>query len=508
MQSEGVTSEVKAFLAVVRGEQKSVAEGLQGILPVHPLRKVARILKSHRNGGLDVIVALHKVSRNLFYLKKQEKVEVKTSRNTSAVLYESAQNYFPGGVNSPVRAFRSVGGTPLFIERGKGAHLWDADGNKYLDFCCSWGPLILGHAPEPVLSTIAETMRKGTSFGAPTRLENDLAKTILDNHRYIDKIRFVNSGTEAVMSAVRLARGFTGKDKILKFDGCYHGHVDALLVQAGSGLVTLGNSSSAGVPEHTVEDTVVIPLDDREALAAAMDQYADELAAVIIEPIPANNGLLLQRKDFLDELRRMTAERGVLLIFDEVISGFRVGFEGAAGRYDIQPDIITFGKIIGGGLPVGAYGASHEIMGHVSPEGPVYQAGTLSGNPVAMSAGLAQLRECLRPGFYDELSEKTAQFTAAVNNYAREKGYAMNMVHEASIFWVAFSDSAEIRAAAQIDGQKMNLFSRMHHILLEKGVYLGPSGYEVGFISAAHSESDLAFAAQAFKAALDEIFNA
>lgn len=427
-------------------------------------------------------------------------------RTRSAELFETAKKYFPGGVNSPVRAFKSVGGNPLFIERGKGAYLWDADGNRFIDFCCSWGPLILGHAPDMVVKKIQETLVNGTSFGAPTQLENQLAETILSNHRYIDKIRFVNSGTEAVMSAVRLARGYTGKNKIIKFEGCYHGHVDSLLVKAGSGLVTLGNSSSAGVPEHAVEDTIVVPLNDREALKQAIDQYSDDLACVIIEPVPANNGLLLQSAEFLRYLREVTKEHGIMLIFDEVISGFRVGFEGAAGRYDIQPDLITFGKIIGGGLPVGAYGASNEIMASVSPEGPVYQAGTLSGNPVAMAAGLAQLTECLKPGFYEELERKNARLCDAVNAHAMSNNYAFRMVHLSSIFWMKFSVD-EIHRADEIDGNKMSVFSQLHQYLIERGVYVGPSGYEVGFLSAAHTDEMIDEAASVFCDALDAVFS-
>lgn len=430
-------------------------------------------------------------------------------RTQSTALFEKAKEYFPGGVNSPVRAFKSVSGTPLFIERGKGAYIWDADGDRYLDFCCSWGPLILGHAPDKVVASIQATLEKGTSFGAPTRLENELAELILSNHRFIDKIRFVNSGTEAVMSAVRLARGATGKNKIIKFEGCYHGHVDALLVKAGSGLVTLGNASSEGIPESAVQDTIVLPLNDRNALEAAVEKYADDLACVIIEPIPANNGLLIQGEEYLKFLREVTAKHGILLIFDEVISGFRVGFEGAAGLYGIQPDIMTFGKIIGGGLPVGAYGASHEIMSHISPDGPVYQAGTLSGNPVAMSAGIAQLRECLEPNFYESLEQKTADFCAHINEYAQENSLPVRMVHQASIFWLAFSEETEaITNAAQIDGSKMEWFSRLHHLLLEKGIYLGPSGYEVGFVSAAHSAEMLKEAAGIFCESLEDVFKA
>src|ERR1700754_3847274 len=307
------------------------------------------------------------------------------SREKSAELYAKAKTFFPGGVNSPVRAFKSVYGTPLFIKKGDASHIWDADDNEFIDFCCSWGPLILGHNNTKVREKVLEVIQHGMSFGAPTALENDLAELILKNNKFIEKIRFVSSGTEAVMSAIRLARGYTKRDKILKFEGCYHGHVDALLVKAGSGLVTFGETSSAGVPKAFADETIVISLNDKEALTKAFEEFKDQIAAIIIEPIPANNGLLLQDKAFLQYLRYICTQNGILLIFDEVISGFRVGFEGAAGHYGIQPDIITYGKIIGGGLPVGAYASSAEIMDHISPVGSVYQAGTLSGNPVAMA---------------------------------------------------------------------------------------------------------------------------
>jgi glutamate-1-semialdehyde 2,1-aminomutase len=429
------------------------------------------------------------------------------NRSKSEQLFETAKTLFPGGVNSPVRAFKSVGGTPIFIDRGKGSYIWDADGNRFLDFCCSWGPLILGHAPDKVIDKIKEALENGTSFGAPTRLENELASLILKNHRFIEKLRFVSSGTEAVMSAVRLARGYTGKNKIIKFEGCYHGHVDSLLVQAGSGLVTLGTSSSAGIPESFVKETVVVRLNDKEALANAIEQYKDDLACVIIEPIPANNGLLLQSNDFLQYLREITAANDVLLIFDEVISGFRVGFEGAAGLFNIQPDIITFGKIIGGGLPVGAYGASVEIMSSVSPDGPVYQAGTLSGNPVAMAAGIAQLTECLQPGFYDLLAKKTEHFIGVINAHAKDKNYPFHMVQMGSIFWLSFGKELNVAQAEQIDASNMKWFNSLHKYLLHCGVYMGPSGYEVGFVSAAHTDEQLRWAAAMICDGLDSVFD-
>jgi glutamate-1-semialdehyde 2,1-aminomutase len=428
-------------------------------------------------------------------------------REKSNELFEKALTLFPGGVNSPVRAFKSVGGSPLFFERGEGSKVWDADGNRYLDFCCSWGPLILGHAHPHVVKSIQETVAKGSSFGAPTRLENELATMILSHHRYVEKIRFVSSGTEAVMSAIRLARGYTGKDKVIKFDGCYHGHVDGLLVNAGSGLATLGTSSSAGIPKAYAEETIVVPLNDAETLRMAMDKYKDDLACIIIEPIPANNGLLLQDGQFLRTLRQMADEYKTLLIFDEVISGFRVGFEGAAGYYDITPDIITFGKIIGGGMPVGAYAGRAEIMNHVAPQGPVYQAGTLSGNPVAMAAGIAQLTECLRPGFYEELKEKTDYLVSNLGLYAKSKNYAFHIFSKGSIFWVSFSEQKQIRRSDEIDPSGMSHFAKFHKSLLEKGIYLGPSGYEVGFISAAHSDEEIQFAVKAMSDALDEVFS-
>lgn len=425
----------------------------------------------------------------------------------SQALFEKAKTYFPGGVNSPVRAFKSVGGTPLFIERGDGAYLYDADGNRFIDFCNSWGPLILGHNNPNVRQAIIAAVEKGTSFGAPTALENELAELILSNHRYIEKIRFVSSGTEAAMSALRLARGVTGRSKIIKFDGCYHGHVDALLVQAGSGLATLGTSSSAGVPEAYARETIVLPLNDKEAIEAAVAKYKGEIACIAIEPIPANNGLLIQDIDFLRYLREVATREGIILLFDEVISGFRVGFEGAAGLYDIQPDVIAFGKIIGGGMPVGAYGASAEIMAHIAPEGDVYQAGTLSGNPVAMAAGAAQLRELLKPGFYQMMEEKTASLINPIIAHAREKGYKFNIFSRGSIFWLAFSDQINIRKSNEIDPASMKYFTVLHRALLERGIYLGPSGYEVGFVSAAHSETDIAAAVSAFKEALDLAYN-
>jgi len=411
-------------------------------------------------------------------------------RTESERLFEIAKTHFPGGVNSPVRAFKAVGGAPLFVEKGKGSHIWDADGNEFIDYCCSWGPLILGHAHPAVLEKVKETAEKGLSFGAPTQLENELADLIIRNHPHIEKIRFVSSGTEACMSAIRLARGYTKRDKIIKFEGCYHGHSDSLLVNAGSGLATFGISSSGGVPEAFAKETIVLPLNNEEAVKQAFHNYKNEIAAIIIEPIPANNGLLIQERPFLEFLADICAVNGSLLIFDEVISGFRVGFSGAAGYYNVSPDIITFGKIIGGGLPVGAYAASEDIMKHISPDGNVYQAGTLSGNPVAMAAGIAQLTECLKPWFYEELERKTKKLVKGVMEGV-EPGSPFSMYHIGSIFWTIFSNNENIRAAGEIDADSLKYFKKFHLALLERGVYIGPSEYEVGFISAAHSKADI-----------------
>ncbi|MBM3452484.1 MAG: glutamate-1-semialdehyde-2,1-aminomutase [Bacteroidetes bacterium] len=427
-------------------------------------------------------------------------------RTVSAELFTKSKTYFPGGVNSPVRAFKSVGGTPLFIKKGDGAYLWDEDGNKFIDFCCSWGPLILGHNNPNVYNSVISAMANGASFGAPTRLENQLAELILSRISFIDKLRFVSSGTEAVMSAIRLARGYSGKSKILKFEGCYHGHVDSLMVKAGSGLVTFGTSSSAGVPEPLACETIVLPLNDTEKLRKTLVQFKEELACVIIEPIPANNGLLLQDKSFLSCLREWCSELGILLVFDEVISGFRVAFGGAAELYGITPDIVVYGKIIGGGLPVGAYGAKSEIMSFVSPDGPVYQAGTLSGNPVAMSAGIAQLTTCNQPKFYEDQEARTKTMVDLINQHAASKKYNFEIVQIGSIFWISFAGKKRIQDADAINPD-MSKFNELHGALLNRGVYLGPSGYEVGFVSFAHTPEILSMATSLFCEALDDIYS-
>lgn len=431
---------------------------------------------------------------------------MKLKRDRSNELYQEAKKYFPGGVNSPVRAFKSVEGSPLFIKKGDGAILLDEDDNSYVDFCCSWGPLIHGHNNEYIRTAVSAAIQNGLSFGTPTSLGVDIGKLIVENHRYIDKIRFVCSGTEAVMSAIRLARGFTGRKKIIKFDGCYHGHVDSLLVKAGSGLATFGVSTSAGIPEELAKETIVLPLNDLAGVEQTLHDHGDDIACIIIEPIPANNGLLLQDTSFLVWLRKLCDDHKVLLIFDEVISGFRIGFEGAAGYYNIEPDLLTFGKIIGGGMPVGAFGGKAEIMSHVAPEGPVYQAGTLSANPIAMTAGKASLELLMHDGFYESLEIKTKLFTDRIQSHADENNYEFSIQTIGSIFWFAFSNQ-RISQSDQIDAASMDKFKILHSELLQRGVYLGPSGYEVGFVSAAHTESILSESAQHICDCLDIVFS-
>lgn len=427
-------------------------------------------------------------------------------REKSAELFARAKAVFPGGVSSPVRAFKSVSGPPLFIKRGDGCYVWDEDDNRYIDFCASWGPLILGHNNEQIRERIFEAVASGTSFGTPTLNELELGELLVKNNPYLEKVRFVSSGTEAVMSAIRLARGFTGRSKILKFEGCYHGHLDSLLVKAGSGLVTFGESTSAGIPPSFAAETLVIPLDDRSALDEALEKYGHDIACIIIEPIPANNGLLLQDYSFLKYLRQKATEHKVLLLFDEVISGFRVHFAGAAGYYDIKPDLVTYGKIIGGGMPVGAYGGSNELMAFISPDGPVYQAGTLSGNPVAMAAGLAACQQLLMPNFYCDLDHKTNHLIKKLTDHAKENKYSVTFPKVGSIFWIAFSTET-LKKADQIDPASMKFFKLLHAALLEKGVYMGPSGYEVGFVSSAHTIEVLDEAAEIINWAMDSVFS-
>ena len=410
----------------------------------------------------------------------------------SGKIFELSKRVIPGGVNSPVRAFKSVGGVPRVIERGEGAYLFDIDGNRYLDFCASWGPLILGHADPDVVKAVSEQATKGMTFGATTELEYQLAEFIVSQVEPVEKIRFVSSGTEAVMSAIRLARGFTGRDLILKFVGCYHGHSDHLLIEAGSGLATFGQPSSAGVPEDITRNTALLPLDDDNALEEFFARHGNKLAAVIIEGIPANNGLLIQTHGFMRTLRALTEKHGALLILDEVITGFRLGMGGAAAYYGIYPDLLTYGKIIGGGMPVGAFGGRAEIMDHLSPDGPVYQAGTLSGNPLAMTAGLTTLHKLADGTTHARLEDLNRKFVSKMMENL--SAHAVNIVGVASMFWIVFQKEIP-RRASDIAADGISHFNRIHEKILENGLYFPPSGYEVCFLSTAHTEDMLMNAA-------------
>lgn len=421
----------------------------------------------------------------------------------SKALFERALQCTPGGVNSPVRAFRAVGGTPVVIRRGAGAEVEDEDGKTYLDFLGSWGPLILGHAHPEVVAAVAEAAGRGLTFGAPHRGEVELAEKVVSLHPGLEQVRFVSSGTEAVMSAIRLARGVTGRPLIVKFSGCYHGHADHLLVAAGSGLATFGQPSSAGVPAAFAELTRVLPLNDPDRVAKLFDEDGDRIAAVIIEPVPADNGLLLQRPEFLTQLRELTARRGALLIFDEVISGFRLGPGGAAQRYGVTPDLTTFGKVIGGEMPVGAFGGRRDLMKRLAPEGPVYQAGTLSGNPVAMAAGLATFRVLERDDGWARLEALGARLAALAEPILAAAPAPARLVRIGSIFWLSLQPGEPPRAAEDIDPGAAARYARVFHALLNRGVALAPSSYEVGFLSLAHQEEHLVRFAEALEQALN-----
>jgi glutamate-1-semialdehyde 2,1-aminomutase len=420
----------------------------------------------------------------------------------SQQLYERATRVIPGGVNSPVRAFRAVGGTPLFFTSGRGAYLTDADGRSYLDLVCSWGPLILGHAHPAVVAAITEACRQGTTFGAPCPGEVELAERVVASYPGIEQVRLVSSGTEAVMSAIRLARAFTGRDLIVKFSGCYHGHADHLLVAAGSGLATFGRPSSAGVPEAFTACTRVLPLDEEAAVEALFAREGSRIAAVIIEPVPANHGLLPQRREFLESLRALTRRHGALLIFDEVISGFRLARGGAAERLGIVPDLATFGKVIGGGMPVGAFAGPRHIMARLAPDGDTYQAGTLSGNPVAMASGIATLDALIGENGWSQLEALSAQLEALLLPVLREAPFPMHLVRVGSLFWLSMHEGGAPRTAATLPQQAAGRFAALFHAMLAEGVYLPPSAYEACFLSLAHTPADLERFAQALRRAL------
>jgi len=413
-------------------------------------------------------------------------------RDKSARIFDRARKVIPGGVSSPVRAFKAVGGEPVVIDRGEGAYLFDVDGNRYLDLCSSWGPLILGHAHPQVTDAVKSAVDRGMTYGTATETEVRLAETICSRVDAVETVRFVSSGTEAVMSAVRVARGFTGRDKIIKFAGCYHGHSDYLLVSAGSGLATFGTPSSGGVPADFAQHTLVAELDDEDAVQELFEKFGEDIAAVLIEPIPANNGLLVQRPEYLHFLRDITTKYESLLIFDEVISGFRVGWGGASAIYDIKPDIMTFGKVIGGGMPVGAFGGRREIMDVLAPNGTVYQAGTLSANPVAMTAGLETLKVIDSEDVFTKLETKTRYFARSLADQLT--GMHADVIYAGSICWIALQESAPMRAS-EIESSGIERYNSAYNSILDRGIYLPPSGYEVMFVSLAHTEEELAKAA-------------
>jgi len=408
----------------------------------------------------------------------------------SQQLYQEACKYMPGGVNSPVRAFRAVGGTPLYIQRGRGSRIWDVDGNEFIDYVCSWGPLILGHAHPEVVAAAKSAAELGTSFGAPTEVSVRLAKAICEALPSVDMVRMVNSGTEAAMSAIRLARAFTKRTKIVKFEGGYHGHVDSLLARAGSGVATFGIPDTPGVPDSTAADTITVPYNNIDAVADAFASIGNQIAAVIVEPVAGNMGVVAPKQGFLEGLREITAKHQSLLIFDEVITGFRISYGGAQAEFGVFPDITVLGKIIGGGFPVGAYGGRREIMEMVAPSGPVYQAGTLSGNPVAMAAGLATLQELIKPGVYENLNTLSARLEKGLKNAAKEAGIHLTVNRAASMLTCFFTPGPVIdyQSAKQAN---TDLYARFFWAMLERGVYLPPSQFEAVFVSTAHTESDI-----------------
>jgi glutamate-1-semialdehyde 2,1-aminomutase len=412
------------------------------------------------------------------------------SRKKSEQLFAEALEVIPGGVNSPVRAFRAVGGQPFFVNKARGARVWDVDGNEYLDYVGTWGPAILGHAPAKVIRAVQAAAENGTSFGIPNPFEVTMAKLICSWLPSVQKVRMCNSGTEATMSAIRLARGFTGRDKIIKFDGCYHGHVDSLLVKAGSGALTFGNPDSAGVPAAFTQHTIVLPFNDMEAVRAAFAANRAQIAGIILEPVPGNAGLYLPKPGYLEFLRQITASQGALLIFDEVMTGFRLAKGGAQERYGIRPDLTCLGKVIGGGLPVGAFGGRADIMDLLAPLGPVYQAGTLSGNPVAMAAGLAALEELDASGAYAKLEDLGAALEAGLASTAKAAGVPVQFNRCGSMFCAYFASQPVHNLADAMKSDRQR-FKKYFHGMLGEGIYLAPSQFEAGFLSTAHTPADI-----------------
>ncbi|STD28469.1 Glutamate-1-semialdehyde 2,1-aminomutase [Edwardsiella tarda] len=411
--------------------------------------------------------------------------------NKSERLYEQAKTLIPGGVNSPVRAFTGVGGTPLFIERADGAYLYDADGKAYIDYVGSWGPMILGHNHPAIRDAVIAAVEHGLSFGAPTEMEVRMAELVTSLIDSMDMVRMVNSGTEATMSAIRLARGFTGRDKIIKFEGCYHGHADHLLVKAGSGALTLGQPNSPGVPADFAKHTLTCQYNDLASVRAAFAQYPQEIACIIVEPVAGNMNCIPPQPGFLQGLRELCDQYGALLIIDEVMTGFRVALGGAQEYYDVTPDLTCLGKIIGGGMPVGAFGGRREVMEALAPTGPIYQAGTLSGNPVAMAAGYACLNEINQPGVYPQLSELTDNLAAGLLAAAREEGIPLVVNHVGGMFGIFFTDQPSVTGYQDVLRCDAERFKRFFHLMLEEGIYLAPSAFEAGFMSLAHSQEDI-----------------
>ncbi|MAX56951.1 MAG: glutamate-1-semialdehyde-2,1-aminomutase [Alcanivoracaceae bacterium] len=413
------------------------------------------------------------------------------SRKQSEKLFRQAQKHIPGGVNSPVRAFKGVGGTPVFFHEAQGPYLYDEDDNRYIDYVGSWGPMILGHNHPQVIEAVNQAVSHGLSFGAPTAAEIAMANKVCELVPSMDMVRMVNSGTEATMSAIRLARGYTGRDKIIKFEGCYHGHVDSLLVKAGSGALTLGNPSSPGIPASVTADTLTLNYNDAAAVENAFNDYGDQIAAVIVEPVAGNMNCVPPTPAFLQALRKHCDDHGSVLIFDEVMTGFRVALGGAQALYGITPDMTTLGKIIGGGMPVGAFGGKKDIMEHLAPLGPVYQAGTLSGNPVAMAAGLATLNLISEPGFHEALTEKTTRLLAGLTEAAHAEGVAFTTAQAGAMFGLFFTDQSRVSSFAEVMACDSERFNRFFHAMLDQGIYLAPSAFEAGFVSAAHSDEDI-----------------
>ncbi|WP_131794555.1 glutamate-1-semialdehyde 2,1-aminomutase [Fluoribacter gormanii] len=423
----------------------------------------------------------------------------------STELFHQAQAIIPGGVNSPVRAFKGVGGDPIFFKQGKGAYLVDVDNNEYIDYVGSWGPLILGHCHPAVIEAVNKVLHSGMSFGAPTELEIQLAEKITSLIPSIEKVRMVNSGTEATMTAIRLARGVTKKNKFIKFNGCYHGHSDSLLVKAGSGLLTLGIPSTPGIPQSVTEHTLTANFNNLEQTAQLFEKFPDDIAAVILEPVAGNMGFVLPEPEFLNGLRQLCDQHNALLIFDEVMTGFRVGLTGAQGVFGITPDITTLGKVIGGGMPVGALGGKAEIMSFLAPEGPVYQAGTLSGNPLAMAAGLATLSEIEKPGFFDRLIETTQSLTQALASVAETLNIPFFTASLGGMFGFCFTEKKRIADYADVAASDEVLFKKFYHGMLDKGIYLAPSMYEAGFVSSAHGEHEVAKTQMAAEEVLSQL---